>query len=368
MVYTGYMNFLWNDSTLEKRAIGGAEKAVIYLTRNLSKKYKKFKIYIIGDQEEEEIDNIRYIHRDKLQKILDENEFYAIIVSRFVSFFEMYKNIRCYKLILSAHDITGFINYPTNKCIKNLLNIYNDKIDIVIALTKWHASNIIERYSFLRDKINIINNGIDIDKFPTIENNKIENNKIKNKKIKNKFIWSSCSYRGLHILLNLWDKLLEKIPEATLDICSYDTFPKNDNDKKMLNIIDKHPSITHHGKLDIKQLYDLMSISEYWLYTNTFPETSCITAMEMLMSEVICLYYPLAGLVDTIGEYGIKVNQGEEIETIMKLNEDDKNNLRKKGKEYALNCSWKNRSERWEEILYLNKKWVFYCSVILKRE
>ena len=82
------------------------------------------------------------------------------------------------------------------------------------------------------------------------------------------------------------------------------------------------------------------------------------------MSEVICLYYPLAGLVDTIGEYGIKVNQGEEIETILKLNEDDKNNLRKKGKEYALNCSWKNRSERWEEILYLNKKkWVFYCSV-----
>ena len=53
-----------------------------------------------------------------------------------------------------------------------------------------------------------------------------------------------------------------------------------------------------------------MSISEYWLYTSTFPETSCITAMEMLMSGVICLYYPLAGLVDTIGSYGIQVESG----------------------------------------------------------
>ena len=47
MIYTGYMNFLWNDSTLEKR-LWWSERAVIYLTRNLSKKYKKFKIYIMG--------------------------------------------------------------------------------------------------------------------------------------------------------------------------------------------------------------------------------------------------------------------------------------------------------------------------------
>ena len=36
------------------------------------------------------------------------------------------------------------------------------------------------------------------------------------------------------------------------------------------------------------ELYDLMAKTDYWLYTNTFPETSCITAMEMLMNEVIC--------------------------------------------------------------------------------
>jgi glycosyltransferase involved in cell wall biosynthesis len=148
----------------------------------------------------------------------------------------------------------------------------------------------------------LINNGINISDFKW---NCRE-------KIKNKFIWSSCAYRGLHLILNLWDKVLEKIPDATLDICSYEIFPKNSEETEMKQIIDKHESIVHHGKLDTNALYELASKCEYWLYTNTFPETSCITAMEMLMSEVVCLYYPLAGLNDTIGEYGIAVKQGEE--------------------------------------------------------
>ena len=111
-----------------------------------------------------------------------------------------------------------------------------------------------------KEKINIINNGIDIDKFPTM-NRKIKNKKIKNKS-KNKFIWSSCSYRGLYFI-KFMGKIIRKDSGSTLDICSYDTFPKNDNDKNV-KCIDKHP-FTHHGKLDTKQLYDLIVI-RYWLY------------------------------------------------------------------------------------------------------
>jgi len=350
LIYTGYMNFLWNDSTLNKKAIGGAEKAVIYLTRNLPKNYT---IYIAGDQKEEEIGNIKYINHSNLQKLLDNTIFHSIIVSRYVSFFKEFDNIKCYKMLLSAHDSTGFINFKVkNITINNILSEYNKYIDNVICLTKWHSSNIVERHPFLKEKINIINNGIDISQF------------IYDKpKVKNKFVWSSCSYRGLIILLNLWGELLKSIPDATLDICSYDIFPKNKEDEKMLEIINKHSSITHHGKLNTKQLYDLMSISEYWLYTNTFPETSCITAMEMLMSGAICLYYPLAGLVDTIGNYGIQVKSGNEIETLMNLSEENKTELIKNGKEYALACSWGNRAEQWCNMLGLNKKkWIFYCS------
>ena len=89
LIYTGYMNFLWNDSTLKEKSLGGAEKAVIYLSRCLPKNYE---IYIAGDQLEEEIDNIKYVHHNNLQKLLNDNKFHTIIVSRYVSFFEKYNN------------------------------------------------------------------------------------------------------------------------------------------------------------------------------------------------------------------------------------------------------------------------------------
>lgn len=353
LIYTGYMNFLWNDNTLKHSSLGGAEKAVIYLSRCLPKNYE---IYIAGDQLEEQFDNIKYVNHSNLQKLLNDNSFHTIIVSRYVSFFEQFKNIKCGQLVVSAHDSTGFINFTKNNTIDNILRKNNKDIDYVISLTEWHKNNIIERHDFLKDKIRVINNGINIQDFN-------KKNITLDIKVKNRFIWSSCAYRGLDIMLNLWSKILEVMPDATLEICSYDTFPKNKDDEKMLEIINMHSSITYHGKLNTDELYKLASTSEYWLYTNTFPETSCITAMEMLMCEVVCLYYPLAGLNDTLGDYGIAVKQGEEIETLINLSIERKTELRKKGKEYALSCSWENRAEEWSNILVLNKKkWIFYCS------
>ena len=345
LIYTGLMYFPWNDSYMETHPLGGAEKAVVYLSRNLPKNYD---IYISGTVKDEIKDNITYIHHDKLQDLLDKEVFHTIIVSRYVYFFVKYFNIKCYQLLLSAHDSTGFINNMYRSItIDDILRDNNEHIDKVVSLTSWHSNNIISRHPYLSNKINIINNGIDISKFP------------KNKeKVKNKFIWSSCSERGLHILLNLWEDILQKLPDATLDICSYNTFPKTDADRKMLEIINKHSSIIHHGKLDTTQLYDLMNISEYWLYTNTFPETSCITGMEMLMSNVICIYYPLAGLVDTVGKYGIQVEKGDEIETILSLTEKQKVEIIEKGKQYALKCSWRNRAKEWSKMLNLDNNFI----------
>jgi beta-1,4-mannosyl-glycoprotein beta-1,4-N-acetylglucosaminyltransferase len=73
--------------------------------------------------------------------------------------------------------------------------------------------------------------------------------------------------------------------------------------------------------------------------------------MEMLLSEVICIYYPLAGLVNTLGDYGIPVERDAEIDTIMNLTNKRKNEIRKRGKEYAISCSWENRAKEWMKIM-----------------
>ena len=341
LIYTGWMTYLWNESHIDTKALGGSEKAVAYLSREFPNEYD---IIISGDVEDDTFDNRTYIHQNKLQSILDTTEFHTIIISRNINFLTQFNNLKCFQLILSLHD-THILNNGGNA--NDVLDMYNTNIDKVITLTSWHKSNIESLYPNIpTDKIDVINNGIDV--------SKIHNDSITISKIKNKFIWSSRTERGLHILLNIWREILEKLPNATLDICSYGDFPKDDSDKKMLEIINDHDSITYHGKLNTTELYALMSKSEYWLYTNTFPETSCITALEMLMNEVICLYYPNAGLNDTIGNYGIPVKSGNEIETILQLTAEKKALFREKGREYALSCSWKNRAEEWSNMLGLN--------------
>ena len=341
LIYTGWITNLWNDSHLEEKALGGSEKAVAYLTREFPKHYD---IIVSGYVEDGAFGNVTYVHQNKLQSILDRTEFHTIIISRNICFLNNFNNIKCFQLVLSLHD-NNILNNGLSA--EPVLEMYKNKIDKVVTLTNWHKSNITSLYPIINpNKIEIINNGIDVLSFNANKNSN---------KTTNKFIWSSRSERGLHIVLNLWGNILEKIPDATLDICCYGDFPKDDEDEKMLEIINSYDSIIHHGKLNSIQLYDLMSKSEYWLYTSTFPETSCITAMEMLMSEVICIYYPLAGLNDTVGDYGIPVKHGEELEPILTLSNEKKKLLRENGKKYAMTCSWKNRAEQWTNMLLIGE-------------
>ena len=150
-------------------------------------------------------------------------------------------------------------------------------------------------------------------------------------------------------------QILEKFPDATLVVSSYGNFPSNPDEIILKNIIDSNDSIEFLGKLSTDQLYVEMASSEYWLYPTHWPETSCITALEMLMSEVICLYYPVAGLTNTMDKYGIQVQSGKEIDTLVSLTDVKKETLRKNGREYAETCSWSNRCELWNKLLSLNQ-------------
>ena len=355
LLYTGYLKEKWNYTHSLTHPVGGSETAAISLARSLPKIYE---IYIGGDVLEEKIDNIIFVNSDNLDTLLQNTAFHTIIVSRYVNFFEFYKCIYTHQTYIWAHDI-HLISYGTDNNVNDILINHYDKIDGCICQTEWHKNLYTESYKALEDKIHIINNGIDTSMFEVTTTTTTTTTP----KVKNRFIYSSCPERGLERLLELWPQISEKLENAELYVCTYNNFPRTDShnyikDMKIQKIMQSHASVKYMGRLIKPDLYLLMSTCEYWFYPTNFNETSCITAMEMLMSEVVCIYYPLGGLVNTMSEYGIQVKECDEIETIMELSvstpfaENRKKEIRRRGKEYALSCDWKYRSKMWEEILF----------------
>jgi beta-1,4-mannosyl-glycoprotein beta-1,4-N-acetylglucosaminyltransferase len=235
-----------------------------------------------------------------------------------------------------------------------------DHIDGCVCQTQWHADEYVRQYPALKNKIRVINNGIDTELFPAANA----------KKVRNRFIYTSRTERGLTRILDLWPDIMSALPDATLVISTYVAFPCNDDERRIqariahLNQIHRGEDddvqvqcIRHLGQLNHEKLYAEMGEAEYWLYPTDWPETSCITAMEMLMSGVICLYYPVAGLTETMGGCGIQISAGTEIETLVQIAKDEpkKEALRKQGRAYAESCSWANRAQQWSNTLKLSE-------------
>lgn len=348
LFYTGFSDTLWNLTTSEKNPLGGSERAICYLSQELS---KYFTIYITGDVLPEQKNGVVFVNRNGIQNLLDTTHFESIIISRYISFFTLYTPKKYNTIYIMGHDIYLLNNvHGCNLTPNEILSNY--RVTGTVCLTNWHRDNFKMKYPLLKN-VSVINNGICPELFPP-----------KKLKKRNSFIYTSCSVRGLLRLVEIWKDILQELPDATLNISSYLEFPLNEQDRLIQTIIDKFPdTIKHLGQLNQTELYNVMGVSEYWLYPCSFQETSCITAMEMLMSEVICLYYPIAGLTDTLGNYGIKVSENTEIETIVNLSEKQKKILRTNGKEYALTCSWKHRAEEWNLLLKKKKKWVFYYNL-----
>jgi GR25 family glycosyltransferase involved in LPS biosynthesis len=343
LFYAGYCPFEWNHTFSLANALGGSETAVISLSKKFPKNYK---IYIAGNVKEETVDNVEYVNLHNLKNLINTTAFHTIIVSRYLNFYEFYKNFSSYQTFIWGHDVILF-PFGTNLSVENILTKWSSKINGCVCQTEWHQNLFLSLYPELKDKTHIINNGINAELFIS-----------KSKKISNRFIYTSCSERGLDRLLQLWPSISENIPDSELFISSYNLFPSNEQEIKLKAIIDSYPNIKHLGKLNKTELYELMATAEYWLYPTSFNETSCITSMEMLLSEVICIYYPVAGLVNTLGDYGIPVERDSEVNTIINLTNKRKNEIRKRGKEYALSCSWENRAEKWCNIIFPKKNIV----------
>ena len=349
LFYAGYSPAPWNHNSMLRGALGGSERAVAHLSQELYR--QGYTVYVSGGVlEDEESVGVKYVGLSDLPELLRTTPFHTIVCSRYVSFLELYGGFASWhQFYVWAHD-THLLAYGCDLGDTMILEKWSDHIDGCVCQTRWHADEYARQYPTLQSKIRVINNGIDAALFPAI-----------GKKVRNRFIYTSRTERGLSRILDLWPDIIAAMPDATLVISTYVAFPCNDDERRIqariAHLNQVHPGqkegqehcIRHLGQLSPSQLYAEMGAAEYWLYPTDWPETSCITAMEMLMSGVICLYYPVAGLTDTMGGCGIQIAPGSELETLCRITSDEthQSKQREKGRAYAEGCTWTHRAQQW---------------------
>jgi glycosyltransferase involved in cell wall biosynthesis len=161
LIYSGYAPFKWNYTFSLSNALGGSETAIASLTKNFPQDYT---IYVSGDVEEEKVANVTYVHLNNLRNLLNTTAFHSVIVSRYLNFYEHYRNFSAYQTFIWAHDVTLYA-YGTDLSVENILNKWSSKITGCVCQTEWHKNLFLSSFPQLKDKISIINNGINTDLF-----------------------------------------------------------------------------------------------------------------------------------------------------------------------------------------------------------
>jgi hypothetical protein len=347
VLFGGHGYDKWDARSINsKNGLGGAETVIINIATQLSKKMSNnynINIVVFCDTSENILyDGVYYIKLELYEIFVTCRKIKTLFVFRFIDYIRYYDNIDKVVLVLEDYVPVG-----------NVLHL-NTKLKAIICKTNWHKNNLLTIYPDLnrvKHKIRVIGNAINISRFGKV-------NEIK--KSEWRFIYSSCMTRGLNNLLDMWLKIKEVVPEATLHLfvayeCPF--YKPEHRINEMINQINNlgiH-GVINHGRVSQDELAIEIMKSDIWLHPTLTPETYCITALEMQMGKVLCISSNIGGVQESVGDRGILVdydNNDVYINIIKNIRDKkiDKNTLVQKGYDWAKLQDWANISEKFVDL------------------
>lgn len=339
----------WSGSNILTTGVGGSETYIIEMARYIKQNnfFGEVIVFCNTPGENTEIfEGVKYCHLNKYYEFINTNYVHTCIISRFSEYLPVTFKGFSENVYLVVHDLTpSGIIIPIDKKLKN-----------IFCLTEWHVEYFTNIFPNLKH--------ITVPFYYGIDHTKFSNNNIITK-IPYKFIYSSFPNRGLLELLEMWPKIYEFQPLATLHIYS-DIYNKWSNDvepekmnkiKQLLNLhLERNLGIYYYGWVSKSELADAWKTSSIWFYPCTFMETFCLTALEAASSKTFVITNDLAALQNTVGNRGCII-KGDPTTVEWKSEALEKiyfylNNINEQNKFihdnflWANNLTWKNQAER----------------------
>jgi len=261
----------WAPTDIELKGLGGSETAAVKLAEAMSN--KGFTVTVYGECEPAAYQQIVFKHHS----LFDPTEQREIaIISRSPQMFD--NPINADVKILWMHD-TDYGPLMTEERV--------EKMDYIMVLSEWHAKHVREMYPFTADKLRRTRNGIEPSYFSREEDGDFSVNL-------HRALYTSSPDRGLDFLLEIWPRVREVIPDATLAYAYADVYnavaernPAIQAFRSKVKELSDQEGVEALGSLTQPQVAMYMQQSGMWLApswstpSNTrFHETYCIGAVE----------------------------------------------------------------------------------------
>lgn len=269
LFYTEGLPF--TGAPIERQGLGGSESALWFMAREM-KRLGHVVDVICNCPHPGVYEGVNYWDKSQVRQLLTSREWDVVIVSRFAAFLSLQMKVR--QRWLWAHDM------PSGLGRQIATAMYN--VDQMVALSDFHKEAYITEVPDLETKIWKSRNGVDL--------SLIEKGQEVKRRPKH-LVYLSQPVRGLDVLLqDIWPRLLKQDPELTLSICGYSVQGLG-MDARMQQyyefcrqLIERSPQVTAHGSLAKLDLYRLLHSAALTVYPCTFPEISCIAALESMAS------------------------------------------------------------------------------------
>ena len=348
----------WSGSSIENIGVGGSETYIIELSKYIQKSGKYNVIVFCNCEQNEIYKGVEYRYILEFFDFVKNNVVEHCIVSRYSEYLPFAFKSHIKNVYFVAHDLT-----PSGLVIP-----IDPKLKQVFCLSEWHVNHFTEIFPSLKHLTVPFYYGIDIDNFDSM--NIRDTNKYGEKQLY-KFIYSSFPHRGLLALLQMWPRIINRYPSASLYIHS-DVENKwvNENAYEHMKIVkevlyemlkDKKNNIYYMGWTSKSILAESWKTADIWFYPCNFNETFCLTALEAAISKTVVVTSNWAALQNTVADRGIMISgnpyekewQDRALEQVFNVlnNRILRHHLVEKNYNWAKNMSWEKRANELVNIL-----------------
>ena len=264
VIYTEGLPF--DGDTPFERSLGGSESAVVFMAHALARRGHRLRVFC-NCPRPGEYGGVVYEDVPEFADFLATGTCDVFVCCRHLR--GLIAPVRSRVNVVWNHDI---VTKQTAQYVTSLMF----KVDRLFVLSEFHRQQFQRLLDVPEDRYVVTRNGVDLDLVDQATKGAKRN--------PDRVIYTSRPERGLDVLLTIWPELKRRRPRLKLAIAHYENAGADAQMAEYLatlrRVMEELPDVTMLGPLNKRDLYRELASSALALYPATFPEVSCINALE----------------------------------------------------------------------------------------